>query len=191
MLVRPHGLGHNSRLFGARETMKSTFLSIVLGFAILSLTGCATTPPATGQTPGPEPQAEAGAPAETEQPAAATPEPAADGETPENRVVRRGRERWDRIASGEYDLAYEYLSPGYRDKTTRTEYIVRLAGQRVRWNDADFEKVECEPEICRATWVIHWIYNIPVRGAGVYNGEKPTVENWILADGEWYFVPSL
>ncbi len=81
--------------------------------------------------------------------------------------------------------------PGYRDKTTRTQYIVKLAGQRVRWSNADFEKVECEPEICQATWVIHWIYSIPVRGAGMYDGEKPTLENWILADGEWYFVPSM
>jgi hypothetical protein len=174
--------------------MKNTFLSIVLGFAVLSLTGCATTPPATDQAPEPEPQAEAegtAAPAGTEEPVAGTQEPALDGEPPEDHVARRGRERWDHIAAAEYDLAYEYLSPGYRDKMSRTAYIVKLAGQRVRWKDADFEKVECDPEICRVSWVIHWTYNIPVRGAGAYDGEKPTVENWILADGEWYFVPSL
>ena len=192
MLVRPHGLGQNSCLLGAGETMKSTLLSIVLGFAVLLLTGCATAPSTPDTAQEQQPQAASTEPVPTvTEPAVAEPEPAVDGETPEDRVARRGRERWDYIAAGEYDLAYQYLSPGYQVKITRNEYILRLAGQRVRWDDADFKEVECEPEMCGATWVIHWSYNIPVRGAGVYNGDKTTLERWILADGEWYFVPSL
>lgn len=113
------------------------------------------------------------------------------GMSAEEIVAQRGRERWDAIFAGDYDVAYAYLSPGYRAKFTRTDYMLRLAAQRVRWVGAEFQEAECGEELCEAVWEIRWVYNVPVRGVGTYEGLKTLRERWILADGEWYFVPVL
>lgn len=113
------------------------------------------------------------------------------GLSAEESVAQRGRERWDSIFAKEYDISYEYLSPGYRAKLTRAEYMVRLLQQRIRWTAADFVEAQCEAETCMATWTVTWAYNVPLKGVGEYEGQKTLKERWILADGEWFFVPTL
>lgn len=159
--------------------MRTILYVASLGAAALLMAGCATTPPAS-EAPADEETAPAG---DTTDTGPATTDAA------ERAVARRGRERWDYIFSVDYDKAYDYLSPAYRDRMTRTEYIVKMAAQHVRWTAADFQEVTCEPDLCLAKWVVTWRYNIPVKGAGTYEGEKPLAERWILAGGEWYFVP--
>ena len=113
------------------------------------------------------------------------------GLSAEEIVAQRGRERWDSIFAGEYDISYEYLSPGYRAKLTRAEYMVKLLQQQVRWTTAELQEAECEAETCMATWDVTWAYNVPLRGVGTYESQKILKERWILADGEWFFVPTL
>jgi len=149
------------------------------------LAGCATTPPGSEAPVKTTPDR-----APVSEPRGATDTGAAEATEPrEDIVARRGNERWELLFVGEYGDAYEYLSPAYRTKLTRTEYIVKMAQQKVRWNTTEFEAVECEEELCMARWNVTWTYLIPVRGAGAYQGEKLMKESWIEVDGEWYFVP--
>lgn len=114
---------------------------------------------------------------------------AAPPKTPEKAVAERAQARWEALLAKDYDSAYTYYSPGYRSAMSLAGFRQRRATQRVRWTQAEFKGVECEQQVCHSRFQVTYKYRMPVRGVGEVQSSRLVTENWVLADGGWYYVP--
>jgi hypothetical protein len=113
---------------------------------------------------------------------------AESGKTPEEIVALRAQARWDAVLADDWETAYSYVTPAYRErmplKAYRIKYSSKVARKGVR-----IHKAECTAaDACKATVVMRFIPPPPVVSseAGI---ETAFDENWILGeDGKWYHV---
>ena len=104
--------------------------------------------------------------------------------TPEQAVSERAQQRWDRLLVGDFEKAYDYLTPAYRDLKTPAQYANRF-GNGAAWHSAKVGKVNCESaERCTATvnldvLVIARGFNKPI--------QTTHTETWLLEEGQWWF----
>lgn len=101
-------------------------------------------------------------------------------ETPEQAVKARAQERWDAMVAGQFDKAFEYLTPTTRSTLPIDVFRGRLGG--AKWHGAKVTGVVCEPEVCEVTVTIDIdvLPNLPYK--------QPISEKWLLVDGKWWFV---
>ncbi len=126
------------------------------------------------------------------------PEPAgsapAGGESvavkPEDAVRVRAVARWETLIDRQFDKAYDYLSPGYREVRPREDYAKIMGGRPLQWTNARFVSATCETETCAVSIEVHANFEMPVMRVGTVETLTVVQENWILSDGEWYLVPA-
>ena len=103
--------------------------------------------------------------------------------TPEQAVQKRAADYWKTRVSGELDKAYEFSTPSYRRLRTVVQFN-RQFGAGASIEQAEVNKVECEPEKCNVQM------KLGVRPAimGVAMGMVPIYVNevWVLEDGKWW-----
>jgi hypothetical protein len=107
--------------------------------------------------------------------------------SPEAQVRQRSTGYWQAMVAGDYATAYGYLSPGFRARISQTSYALRFA-ERTRWEGAEIQNVECEPERCRVSLKARFTF----KGNEVFPSHSSSVdvkESWLEQDGEWWLVP--
>lgn len=109
--------------------------------------------------------------------------------SPEEAVAERAKARWEHILAGDVESAWELYSPGYRSAVSARALAAKIANQRVRWTDAKFLGVACEPDICHPRFDVTYKYRVPVRAVGVVTNTRAITEDWIRVDGKWFYVP--
>lgn len=108
-------------------------------------------------------------------------------ETLEVRAVKR----WEHLIARQGELAYDYLTPGYRATKTREAYRDEIAQRPVRWQKAELVDVECpETERCEVRIRIDFELAVPLRGGGRINQSTILRETWLRLDGNWFHIPS-
>ena len=111
----------------------------------------------------------------------------AEQQTPEERVADRAQERRMAMIDGDFEKAYEYLSPGYRANTSLNAWKGRFGGA-VNWTDAEVRSVECEDDdACTATVLLS--YRVSMPQGGDREGRRPFDEQWVRSEGEWWHLP--
>ena len=108
-------------------------------------------------------------------------------QSPQALVKARVEARWQAMVAGEYDKAYEFLSPGFRSRVSPEEFRGRFEG-RTEWTGVDIQGVDCEEEICVASVLARFRF-LGAPPFPPYDGEAAEKENWIISDGEWWHVP--
>lgn len=101
-------------------------------------------------------------------------------------------QRWAAVASQDYETAYGYFSPGYRETESLDSYRLRMASARlnVQWKEGAFESQQCSDEqVCEVKVNILYEYSFPKRSMGGMEVNTSMTENWINLDGKWYLVP--
>ena len=101
-------------------------------------------------------------------------------ETPEQAVKARAQERWNALVAGQFDKAFEYITPSTRTTLPLSVYRGRIAG--ASWVAAKVTGAVCEPEVCDVTVVldVYLLPNLP--------HQQQISEKWLLVDGKWWFV---
>lgn len=114
---------------------------------------------------------------------------ALDSRPPEEIVKERAAKRWQALVSGDFNTAYDYASPAYRQGKTRDYYVnkQRNAGV-VQWLSATVVSVKCEGARCKTTTELTSKPLIPGFRGTLRSGIE---ETWILEDGRWWFPESL
>ena len=115
--------------------------------------------------------------------ACATPVPRADD------VSVRAQERWALLLADDYAGAYEYLSPGFRSSVSSIQYQRKLLLQKIRWTDARYIDSECLETSCKVRISLDFVLLQAVPGVKRYDATQTIVEDWVKADGQWWFVP--
>ena len=103
------------------------------------------------------------------------------GEDAAKVVSRRAQERWDLVAAGQMEKAYEYFSPASRTTLTLEAFRKRAGGKRW-WRSMRIEKVDCRPDTCQVTMAVDYdLYEI--KGL-----TRSVDETWIKDAGTWWLV---
>ena len=111
-----------------------------------------------------------------------------ESEKAESVVAERAQQRWDSILTGELDVAYGLLSPAQRTSITPLAYKRDVLNSPFRWKSADVSRVECQEMTCLATVTVAMDVIGAVPGVARFPIKQDMEEQWILTDGEWWFV---
>jgi len=100
---------------------------------------------------------------------------------PEKIVAERAAQRWNALIKRDFSGAYEYLSPGTRERITQQAYAARIGGGT--WKRANVESVRCEQEKCDVQVALEYSYR------DMKSIETILPEIWLLQGENWWFVP--
>ena len=103
-------------------------------------------------------------------------------------VEERAQQRWDHVVAREFEQAYQFFSPGYRETTPLHEYMIDVLSRPVRWVEAEVIGASCLEDVCRLSVAVTYQ---PAAGPGHFRQLQPTrtiEERWIRVDGVWWYT---
>lgn len=95
--------------------------------------------------------------------------------------------RWQHMVDRDFDQAWEFFTPGFRQLTPRETFVAQMASRPVLWHAAELMDVECEEDRCKATLRVTIQ---PVGGPSALRHlhvPSQVEETWLLMDGVWWF----
>ncbi len=104
--------------------------------------------------------------------------------TPEAQVAQLANQRWGHLIAGDWQKAYDMLTPGYRNLHDVREYQAQFKGA-VQWKKAEVASTTCEPEKCEV--------RIGLTVASPFGrGKGDTIstffnETWLKEGDRWYY----
>ncbi|MDX1626139.1 MAG: hypothetical protein R3323_06465 [Wenzhouxiangellaceae bacterium] len=102
-------------------------------------------------------------------------------------VTERAQQRWDALVEGDWQAAYAFYAPGYRQTTSAEDFGQDMRTRSVRWTGAEVESAECEETRCEVrTLVTYEVPSAPAQMSGMGN-TRPVDETWIRVDGRWWY----
>lgn len=107
--------------------------------------------------------------------------------SPEEQVTQRSTAYWQAVRAQQWDRAYRYTTPAYREMFDREAFRRNVSGD-LGWHAVELVQVECDPqptEYCTATIRLQ-VPPTRVRGLELDNHRR---EIWHKVDGRWYVIP--
>ena len=112
----------------------------------------------------------------------------------EEHVFALAEQRQAALLKHEFDKAYQYMSPGYRQLNSLEQFTTKNMGVYA-WESSNVLNSECEEDICKVNVAIEY------DSARMFNtGRKPVaekriisrvnIETWIKLDNKWWFSKS-
>lgn len=101
-------------------------------------------------------------------------------------VTTIAQSRWDALTKGDYETAYNMMSPASRSLVTLDAFRNKMI--KVVWKGASVKKVECSADdLCKAQVDARYAYRLRM-GREVENVQVLT-ETWRYTAGGWWYVP--
>jgi len=143
----------------------------------LALAACKTTSVETGTSTGSDKVTPSAAPGT-----------ALTSTDPNTSLPLRSALRWNLIIEGKPELAYDYLSPGYRATRERGDYANRISNRPIKWTKIAYVDHDCGSiDACSVKLNIDFKLNMPQ--VGEVESTDVLIEQWVKSDGQWYFLP--
>ena len=102
----------------------------------------------------------------------------------------RAMARWEAIIAGDYEAAYDYLSPGYRSGVSRQSYSRRYGSTPVQRNSVEYQETICQSETrCEVRLVVGYVVQNMLPGMDRVESKALVREDWILVQGAWFHAP--
>jgi hypothetical protein len=113
-----------------------------------------------------------------------------DRKTPESAdetVVRtRAKARWALLLEKKLQDSYAYVSPAYAKLTPYSMYASGINPDA--WKKATVASTICAVETCEV--IVNVTIKIALPRIGLVDHESLIRERWVLANGQWWFVPA-
>lgn len=101
-------------------------------------------------------------------------------------IIRgRAQERWNALLDLNFDEAYVYETPAFREVYSQRAYRGRFGGS-VRWTDASVRSVQVGGDTAEVMVTITYVTLDPV--GRPFTNERPIRELWEHSEGEWWFA---
>lgn len=107
----------------------------------------------------------------------------------EQRVIQRAEGRWQSLIAWDMEKSYSYLSPGTRQRMPLSVYMKKKALAPMQYTGAVVKNTQCENQVCTLKVQISYLYQGTVSAAQGQEMSSTITENWIMADGNWFYVP--
>jgi len=104
-------------------------------------------------------------------------------------VEERAQARWEAMVARDFQTAWEYYTPGYREQTTAAEFEGEMARRPVQWTAAEVFEVNCaetEPS-CEVRVRVDYQAQAAVPGVGMLKSKSGVTEIWLQIGGEWWY----
>lgn len=104
-------------------------------------------------------------------------------------VEERAQARWDLMVERDFEAAWDYYTPGFRETGNRNEFAADMHGRPVRWREARVMGASCDEED-RCIVEVEVTYK-PIGGPSELSGMQMTrvlKERWIRLDGQWWYT---
>lgn len=113
-----------------------------------------------------------------------------DLNTPPEQVVRKlATHRWQALMSRDFEKAYEFSVPSYRQIRTAEYYRSKRQATPVQWLSAEVLVVECQKETCSVRIKLESKPIIPSQFKGTL--QSGLDETWVFEDGRWWMLETL
>lgn len=101
----------------------------------------------------------------------------------------RAQARWDAMVAGEFEEAWSYYTPGYRETTPAADFAQDMRRRPVRWTGAEILVSDCEGDRCEVTARVS--YRVPSAPEGISDmePERHVRETWIRTRDQWWYAP--
>ena len=113
------------------------------------------------------------------------------GESPANReqrVAQRADQYWQAVVKNDYKAIYGLMTPGYRERFSYEQHIIKNSKPIARFLSAKVDKVACATaDACTATIQVTMDKIQGVRWQGTDSTSFD--DKWILVDGDWWRFP--
>lgn len=103
-------------------------------------------------------------------------------------VEERAQARWDHLVAREFDQAYQYFAPGFRETTPLVEFQADMFRRPIRWVGAEVIGASCVEDVCRLS--VEITYQVPA-APGPFRQMRPTrmvEERWIRLNDVWWYA---
>lgn len=107
--------------------------------------------------------------------------------TTEEIVAERAQARWDALIAQDPETAYQYQTPGYREKTSNMDHAIQYSRRQITWTSADVLEVECADRRCDLEISIAYRADGAPGVLSGMAGRRPVEEIWLQIDGEWWY----
>ena len=113
--------------------------------------------------------------------------------TDEQRVIALAEQRQAAFLEKDFNKAYKYMSPGYRQLNTVEQFTSNYAGV-YSWVSSDVLSATCEDDLCKVNVEIQFDAGLiqNTRGPATEKFLIPRVnrETWFKLDNKWWFSKS-
>lgn len=117
-------------------------------------------------------------------------QPAEEAPQPET-VEDRAQARWNLMAEGDFEQAWEYYTPGFRQRVERAEFARDMQRRPVTWLGAEVLGSSCEePDRCLVSVEVAYRAEVPGlrRTSSKVELSRRLEDEWIRLDGQWWYV---
>ncbi len=116
----------------------------------------------------------------------ATAPPVSDEEASARIVEELAEARWQAIMERDFEKAYEFYSPGYRDTTGLREYDRDMSRRPFRYLSAEVQPAECEGDRCQVR--VRVTYQAVGAPAGQHRVRltQDLTETWVRLEDQWW-----
>ena len=104
-------------------------------------------------------------------------------------VQERAQARWEAMVARDFQTAWEYYTPGYREQMTAAAFEGEMARRPVKWTAAEVFEVDCagdEPR-CEVRVRVEYQVQAAVPGVGTLRSKSGVTEIWLQIDGKWWY----
>ena len=108
---------------------------------------------------------------------------------PEEVVPDRAQARWNAIVEGDYETAWSYYTPGYRERVSAGEFSADMSGRPFTYRGAEIRSVECGEERCELRVAVSFEVPVAPNQLGGFESRQGVDEIWLFIDGQWWYSP--
>lgn len=108
---------------------------------------------------------------------------------PELQVRHLATQRWQALLSKDFEQAYSFAVPSYRQIKTLSDYSSQRQATPVKWIAAEILRVDCVEKKCQVTVKLESkpITPFPFKG----NITSGIDETWVLEGQQWWMLETL
>jgi len=111
----------------------------------------------------------------------------ADVSTDDEAILReRAEARWQALIEGDFDSAYTFEAPSFREVYPLKAYRGRF-GRAIAWTDAKVTKIAFEGDDTAQLRVMVEYKILDPAGQVMY-GQSPLEESWIRSEDQWWHL---
>ena len=103
-------------------------------------------------------------------------------------LKQRAEARWGALIKGEYEAAYEYLTPAQRTVVSLQQYK-RATGGAVQWRVAQVDDIRYDsPTVAAVSVAVTYRFAPPGSGGKEIESVRQLQEKWLYTDGGWWYT---
>lgn len=107
-------------------------------------------------------------------------------------VAERAQARWDAMVRREFETAWQYYAPGFRQQLPAEAFAGEMAIRPLKWTAAEILEVDCPEKAPRCEVRARVDYQVPagLPGVGTLKSKAGVKEIWLQIDGKWWYSPN-